>query len=363
MINPKSFQFVFFASVLLFGAAVCSAQEQRKIAFIVGVSEYQKDGLTNLNYAHKDANDLATELSGQGFQVTKLIGSDARHQTVRTKLENFIEAAEQLGKNDVVLVSFSGHGVQKLVKTGGRAVETPFFCVYDTLVTKPSTMLSLNWVLDQLKENSGCSNNLLIVDACRNNPDKGARTLDGSTVKELPTKISMLFSSSPGQKSYESEEVKQGIFTHVLLKGLRGEAANLRGQVKWASLATFVLEEVPLHTADLLENPRIQQRPNLVGNIVRSPILVATTNVPARSVPIREKKIAAPPKSSSPVKTTKSAYKNNFGMEFQLIPAGKFTMGSPESERGRVLQEYQHLVEITGPFYCLLYTSPSPRDS
>ena len=245
----------------------------RKIAFIVGVSEYQKDGLANLKYAHKDANDLSAELSLHGFEVTKLIGSAAKHKDVRKQLQQFITKAAELGKQDVVLVSFSGHGVQKMVAKDGRQNETPFFCVYDTMVTKPATMISLNDVLEELKETSGCSNNLLIVDACRNNPDKGARTLDGSTVKELPTKISMLFSSSPGQKSFESEKVNQGIFTHVLLKGLRGDASNSRGQVKWASLATYVLEEVPLHTADLLGDSSIQQRPNLVGNFVRSPVL------------------------------------------------------------------------------------------
>ena len=271
---PNVYRIALVVCAFFLAAQVTYSQEPTKIAFVVGVSEYQKDGLTNLKFAHKDANDLATELDAQGFTVTKLIGKEAKHAIVRSKLKQFVDAAEDLGKNDVVLLSFSGHGVQKLVKKDRQMVETPFICVYDSMVTKPNTMISLNQVLAQVKENSGCSNNLLIVDACRNNPDKGARTLDGSTVKELPTKISMLFSSSPGQKSYESDKVKQGVFTHVLLKGLRGEAANSRGQVKWASLATYVLEELPLHTSELLEDSSIQQIPNLVGNFVGSPILV-----------------------------------------------------------------------------------------
>ena len=39
------------------------------------------------------------------------------------------------------------------------------------------------------------------------------------------------------------------------------------------------------------------------------------------------------------------------GIEFVLIPAGKFTMGSPSDEWGRKDDETEHPVEITSPFY------------
>ena len=291
--------------------ALLAQEKPRKIAFVVGVSKYQKDGLTDLKYAHKDANDLSAELAKSGFEVTKFIGAEAKHKAIRSKLEQFIETASELGKNDVVLISLSGHGVQKIVSVENRKEEVPFYCVYDTLVTNPATMISLNWILTELKDKSGCSSNLLIVDACRNNPDKGARTLDGSTVRELPTKISMLFSSSPGQKSFESDKVKQGVFTHVLLKGMQGAAKNSRGQVKWASLATYVLEEVPLHTADLLDNPDFVQRPNLVGNFVRSPILV----MPKRSLNF--------------------AFENNASVAWRAR-LGNFSVTRPATSRGKV---------------------------
>src|SRR5205823_4615945 len=43
---------------------------------------------------------------------------------------------------------------------------------------------------------------------------------------------------------------------------------------------------------------------------------------------------------------------NSIGMRFVLIPAGKFMMGSPESEEGRSPDEGpQHEVEISQPFY------------
>jgi formylglycine-generating enzyme required for sulfatase activity len=42
---------------------------------------------------------------------------------------------------------------------------------------------------------------------------------------------------------------------------------------------------------------------------------------------------------------------NSVGMEFVLIKAGKFQMGSPEEEPGRFAGEIQHTVNLTNPFY------------
>ena len=38
-------------------------------------------------------------------------------------------------------------------------------------------------------------------------------------------------------------------------------------------------------------------------------------------------------------------------LEMELIPAGKFMMGSPETEKNRADDEFQHEVPITKPFY------------
>lgn len=42
---------------------------------------------------------------------------------------------------------------------------------------------------------------------------------------------------------------------------------------------------------------------------------------------------------------------NSIGMKLILIPPGTFTMGSPDSEKDRGSDEFQHQVEISKPFY------------
>jgi formylglycine-generating enzyme required for sulfatase activity len=46
---------------------------------------------------------------------------------------------------------------------------------------------------------------------------------------------------------------------------------------------------------------------------------------------------------------------NSIGMKLALIPAGKFTMGSPKMEMERDDEELQHEVAITKPFYMGVY--------
>ena len=48
---------------------------------------------------------------------------------------------------------------------------------------------------------------------------------------------------------------------------------------------------------------------------------------------------------------SKESFTNSLQMKLVLIPAGKFTMGSPESEKGRSASEKQHEVLIKEPFF------------
>ncbi len=51
------------------------------------------------------------------------------------------------------------------------------------------------------------------------------------------------------------------------------------------------------------------------------------------------------------VSAEQKTFNNSLGMSFVLIPAGSFTMGSPEGEFSRSANETRHQVTITRPFY------------
>jgi formylglycine-generating enzyme required for sulfatase activity len=329
----------------------------RKLAFVAGVAKYQKDGFRDLDYAEDDARDLAAELEKHGFLVLKLVGQSATLEKLTTELTRFFTATKKLSKQDVVLVAFSGHGRQALQ----GVQEHPFFCPYNAHQGDTATMLSLNWVLDRMKEDSASSQNLLLVDACRDNPSRGGKGVDGSTVTGLPNKLSVLFSSSAGKQSYESENIRHGVFTHSVLEGLRGEAADGDGEVTWLGLANYVMKQVPKEALRMVER---EQEPNLLGNLVRQPVLAKVT-LPVPLPPVVAPKPLAAPFTEVEARAaqlswathlkTEPAITNKLGMRLALIPPGEFQMGSPEDEAGRETDETPHRVRITRPFWLGTY--------
>ena len=318
----------------LFVPATVCGQASRKLAFVAGVSKYQKDGLRNLEFAENDIRQLATVLRQQGFQVRTVLGNQATLAGIQTEFEVFLADTKELNKDDVVLIAFSGHGLQLLVSKDGMRIEEPFFCPVDALKTDPNSLLSLNWVFDRIEQDSGSSQNIFLIDACRDNPAKGAKGIDGSTARNLPSKISVLFSSTSGSQSYESDKISQGIFMHFVLKGLEREAAR-RNEVTWLSLADYVMALVPSESPKLLENPDMVQQPNLVGNLVRQPVLVRLGSIPT-------------PMPTSPANAHRS---RTTGMELVLVQAGSATLGSPPKDDLFGDDEGQYTFRFDEPFY------------
>ena len=362
------------ASGLLFSESRGQAAAVRKVAFLVGVSKYVKADFDALSYCERDMEELAVELRKHGFTVATLTGAAATKEEVDRWLKSAFASLSKLDKQDVALFGFSGHGTQSLVKNpvaDQPDIEDAFFCPVDALKSRTDTMISISWVMRQLDASSGSSQNLVLVDACRNNPNKGMKTIDGSTAKELPSKISVLFSSSGGERSYESAKAKHGVFTHVLLQGLRGEAANKNGQITWLTLASYVLDAVPQQAPELLDDPTAVQQPNLLGNLARQPVLARLDR--RQPPPVRPGLLRAP-FTAKEASEKQQAWADFLGVSrikrdaasgvtLVLIPPGEFTMGSSQAERDQMLKLYKdlkpehfadeklHSVRITQPFY------------
>ena len=347
------------ALVLVFLNGVVDAQATRKVALVVGVSNYDKSGFRQLQYAHRDATALSALLRTHGFEVTTLIQEQLTKQNFDQHFEQLTKTAKQLSKADVLLLFFSGHGVQRNViestPQGSQKVEAPFFCPHDSLQSDTSSMIALNGVLKTVTDNSGSENNIIIVDACRDNTEKG---LDGTTILNLPYNTSVLWACSPGQKSHEAPKIEQGILTHYLMKGMQGAAANARGHVDWLTLAAYVRNEVEHNAPLLLDDTQIVQKPNLVGNHLDSPILrLATFELPPlMKSPFSKDEAARAQAAWSKSLSIDKTFRNYVGMEFAIIPPGEFIMGTPPSQelpnQNRRQDEHAHTVRLTRPFYC-----------
>lgn len=208
----------------------CTAHASKKVAFLVGVNEYKKPGFRNLEYAESDVNEVSKKLKKLGFEITVFQGKEATKAKLDLAILNIVK---QLGKKDMIVVMLAEHGQQT---AGGDA----FFCPYDASTNDETTLLSLSSLIDDtLAPNVGTK--LLLVDACRNDPDPGRGRAGGIEGRQiaLPKNTAILFSCSEGEQSFEHEKLKQGVFTHCVLDALSGGAAN-NGELDWFGVLAHV---------------------------------------------------------------------------------------------------------------------------
>ena len=186
MSRPTSLPFSRLACCTLAVAALLGAMAPvgaeppaaaRKYALLVGVNEYTNRKFDNLKYAERDVLELAKELRAAGYEVRVLSsGAAGKDQATRAKIEAAVdEVLKKVTKKDIVLVALAGHGVQ--FKPAEK--EDAFFCPRDAVLGKAETLVSLSWLFKELDDRGG-KDNLVLVDACRNDPDPArGRGIDG----------------------------------------------------------------------------------------------------------------------------------------------------------------------------------------
>src|SRR5262249_53675937 len=184
---------------------------------------------------------------------------------------------------------------------------------------------------------------------CRNDPLSGLQrraevNLESITrpqTQQPPGGGAALFSCSPGEDAFESDKLEHGIFFYYLIQGLKGKAANKKGEGHLEGVGQDIKDEVKDRLPEDI-GPRVRQNPNLVGDL-------------RGSFPLARYDRPVTPDLGGTQITGAKAITNTVGMKLVLIPAGRFTMGSPETEEERDEEERQHPVEIAQPFYLGVY--------
>jgi uncharacterized caspase-like protein len=230
----------------------------QRLALIVGVNEYHpRSELRNLKFARRDAEELAAALRAAGYREQNVIlmtNPGAPNGSLLPNSANLREELETLlGRcqpGDTLLVALAGHGVQF------RGDPEAYFCPADARLdpAKRNTLIPLGEVYAQL-EKCKASARVLLVDACRNDPladnsrSAANRPLASETRPELPTPpggVVALFSCSKGEKAFEDEQLRHGVFFHCVIEGLKSKKTrNGRGEVTFSALSDYVAQEVP----------------------------------------------------------------------------------------------------------------------
>ncbi|QEH38794.1 Tetratricopeptide repeat protein [Aquisphaera giovannonii] len=230
-------------------------------AFLVGVSEYErKDELKALRFASDDVIAFAGVLRNAGVPARNIVLMHDRQSNPRFRpsgkniQREFHLLLATLEPDDSLVVAMAGHGVEV-----GQAGES-FFLPADADLKDPATLINIKAINEEI-EKSQAGLKLLLVDACRNDPEAdNARGL-GVTVKPprrlseaaLPRGSAALFSCNSEQRSFEDPVLRHGIFFHQVIRAWEG-GADLDGdrRITLEELETFVRRETKTHARDAL---------------------------------------------------------------------------------------------------------------
>lgn len=150
-----------FVLVFLLAAGPSTSFAQARQALVIGNAAYQfADPLRN---SVNDAELLAASLRKIGFKVTLL-----RDATLAQMTRAANDFGRGLERGDVAFVYFAGHGVQH----GGDNYLIPV----DARVEQPDELRAQAFPIGQLfaaLPADGRSSNIVVLDACRNNPFAG----------------------------------------------------------------------------------------------------------------------------------------------------------------------------------------------
>ncbi|MFP3042886.1 tetratricopeptide repeat protein [Treponema primitia] len=204
-------------AILLFLAAILAgAQSNQRFALVIGNGNYQY--LDRLSNPPNDATDIAAALTALGYRTELKL--NLGNADMGRAITDYIG---RLGTNpsNEGFFWYAGHGVQ----IDGENYLLPVDINAKDNVDIEYGSFSVNRLIRTLDQNARNKVNVVVLDACRNNP---FRNMSGSsrglsrglaTVRELPSDLFMIFSTSAGDIAADGESGQRNSpFARAFLK-------------------------------------------------------------------------------------------------------------------------------------------------
>lgn len=217
--------------------------EERRIALVIGNGTYR---IAPLAHAVNDARDMAEALRRCGFAVTRL--ENANRDQMATALREF---GDQLLRGGVGLFYYAGHGMQ----AQGRNYLIPVNADIQREDEVPYQALDAEVVLAKM-ETARNRLNIVILDACRNNPfGRGSRSgVQGLAQMDAPKGTFIAFSTAPGRVASDGAG-RNGLYTRHLLANLATPGLKLEDlfkRVRTGVLRDSAEQQMPWDSSSLM---------------------------------------------------------------------------------------------------------------
>lgn len=204
-----------------------SLTKEKRLALVIGVSNYDKKEAF-LENPINDARDIAKTLRLLNFEVLEY--KDLSRKEMRKAIDDF---GEKLKNYNVGLFFYAGHGMQ----TNGENYLLPKDADMATVNDVPEECVAVNRLLG-LMDVAQSDVNIVILDACRNNPferswSRSMGKTGGLASPNAPKGTLVAYSADANQTADDKNpDSKNGLYTGELLKNITKPGLTLEQVLK-----------------------------------------------------------------------------------------------------------------------------------
>ena len=204
------------ANAEVVSAIAATYKDEKRYALVIGNSNYNKD-IGILKNPVNDATDVATELRRSNFEVQLL--TNATYVQLREAMRKFHEKLTNGPRDQTVgLFYYAGHGVQYQ--------DENYLVPIDADVKFEDDIARMCFPVQRMvlanMEASNSRMNIVILDACRNNPFPATSRSLGSGLGEMKRARGsfIAYATAPGSVASDGSG-RNGLYTQELLKALK----------------------------------------------------------------------------------------------------------------------------------------------
>lgn len=221
-------------------------KDEKRYALVIGNSQYSKE-IGELRNPVNDATDMAAELEKSNFEVQLL--TNATYGQIRVSLLKFKEKLDAGDRDKTVgLFYFAGHGL--------RLEEENYIVPVDAKIEYEDDIWRYCFPVQRMvlsnMEQANTRLNIVILDACRNNPFPSlTRTIGQQGLVEMQKARGsfIAYATAPGSVAIDGTG-RNGLYTQEILKAIRKPGRTIEQVFKEVRLNVLQLSEEKQNTWD-----------------------------------------------------------------------------------------------------------------
>jgi WD40 repeat protein len=214
--------------------------------FTVGINKYKNPAL-NLNYAEPDARGIVDffKQKGEGLFKKVEIGDIYNEQATKETIISKLSQLQNTNPQDAVLIYLAGHGENINDKWYFIPHELTYPEREEDVKTKGISSDELSGYIKSIK----AQKILLLIDACKSGAVliafRGFEDRKALSQLSRSTGVHIVAATTKDQFAAEVKELGHGVFTYILLEGLKGKAAGKGETVTVRKLLGYIEEKLP----------------------------------------------------------------------------------------------------------------------